>query len=358
LLQRLCRDRASRCKAEIDPQNHFEFERVTRGAIRVSICFMGRILVTGAAGQIGSELVPALRERYGADRIVASDVRLPRGRFPNRGETFEHVDCTHIREIEAVVRRYDVDSIYHLAALLSAVAEEKPRVAWELNMGGLYRVLEVARSHECAVFLPSSIGAFGPTTPARGTPQVTIQRPTTMYGITKVSSELLCDYYHTRLGLDTRGLRLPGLISYVAPPGGGTTDYAVEIFYDAVRRRRYTGYLRPDTCLDMMYMPDAIRAVIELMEADSERLLHRNAFNLASMSFTPAQLADAIRREMPDFEIDYEIDAVRQAIADSWPDSIDDSAAREQWGWKPEYDLESMTSDMLSKLSARLRPEG
>ena len=313
---------------------------------------MRRILVTGAFGQIGSELVPALRERYGEDRVVASDLRLP----PAGADAplFEHVDCTHIREIESVVRRYEIDTVFHLAALLSAVAEEKPRVAWEVNMGGLYRVLEVARSHGCAVFLPSSIGAFGPTTPAVGTPQDTIQRPTTMYGVTKVSSELLCDYYHQRFGLDTRGLRLPGLVSYVAPPGGGTTDYAVEIFHQALRYRHYTCFLRADTRLDMMYMPDAIRAMIELMEADPAGLRHRNAFNVTAMSFTPGELADEIRRHLPDFAIDYEVDPLRQAIADSWPDSIDDRAAREEWSWKPRYGLEEMTRDMLEKLGARL----
>jgi len=315
-----------------------------------------RILVTGAAGQIGSELVPALRDRYGADRVVASDVRLPPPEALASGEPFEHVDCTHIREIEHAVRQHDVGAIYHLAALLSAVAEERPRVAWEINMGGLYRVLEVARHHRCAVFLPSSIVAFGPSTPSRDTPQDTIQRPTTMYGITKVASELLCDYYHQRFGIDARGLRLPGLVSYVARPGGGTTDYAVEIFYQAVRRQPYTCFLRPDTCLDMMYMPDAIRAMIELMEADPEGLHHRNAFNVTAMSFTPERLAQEIRRHVPGFVVDYEIDPVRQAIADSWPDSIDDGAAREEWGWEPRYDLASMTADMLEQLASRPRP--
>lgn len=317
---------------------------------------MQRILVTGAAGQIGSGLVPALRERYGNDRVVASDVRLPQAGESSDGLPFAHVDCTHIREIDQVVQRYDVGSIYHLAALLSAVAEEKPRVAWEVNMGGLYRVLEVACAHDCAVFMPSSIGAFGPSTPRTRAPQDTIQRPNTMYGVTKVSGELLCDYYHSRFGLDTHGLRLPGLISHVAPPGGGTTDYAVEIFNEALRHRHYTCFLRADTCLDMMYMPDAIRAMIELMETDPARLVHRNAFNVSAMSFTPAQLAEEIRRVLPDFAIDYDIDPIRQAIADSWPDSIDDTAAREEWGWQPAYDMASMTRDMLEKLGARLRP--
>jgi nucleoside-diphosphate-sugar epimerase len=314
-----------------------------------------RILVTGAAGQIGSELVPALRERYGVDRVVATDIRMRRGEPATPAEPFEYVDCVHIRQIGEVVRRYEVGTIYHLAALLSAVAEDKPRVAWDVNMGGLYRVLEVARQQRCAVFFPSSIGAFGPGAPRQDTPQDTIQRPTTVYGITKVSSELLCDYYAARFGLDTRGLRLPGLVSHVAPPGGGTTDYAVEIFHQAIRYRHYTCFLRGDTCLDMMYMPDAIRAMIELMEADPARLVHRNAFNVAAMSFTPDRLAAEIRKHVPDFAIDYDVDPVRQAIADSWPDAVDDRAAREEWGWSPGWDLASMTGDMLARLRARLR---
>jgi len=313
-----------------------------------------RILVTGALGQIGSELVPALRDRFDADGVVASDVRMAPAAIATAEGPFEYVDCVHIRQIDEVVRRFGIDTIYHLAALLSAVAEEKPRVAWDVNMGGLYRVLEVARQHRCAVFLPSSIGAFGPTTPRQGTPQETIQRPTTMYGITKVASELLCDYYAERFGIDTRGLRLPGLVSHVAPPGGGTTDWAVEIFHHAVRHRRYTCFLRADSRLDMMYMPDAVRAMIELMEADPSRLRHRNAFNVTSMSFTPTELAEKIREHVPDFAIDYEVDPLRQSIADSWPDAVDDSAAREEWGWKPQWDMEAMARDMLEQLRRKL----
>jgi nucleoside-diphosphate-sugar epimerase len=234
------------------------------------------------------------------------------------------------------------------------VAEDKPQVAWTLNMGGLYNVLEVARQYRCAVFFPSSIGAFGPSTPRDATPQDTIQRPVTMYGVTKVAGELLCDYYATRFAVDARGLRLPGLISYVALPGGGTTDYAVEIFYQAVRYRHYTCFLRADTRLDMMYMPDALAGMMQLMEVDRGRLVHRNAFNVTAMSITPEDLAAEIRKHMPDFAIDYEVDPVRQAIADSWPRSIDDGAARSEWGWAPRYDLAALTADMLDKVTEKL----
>jgi nucleoside-diphosphate-sugar epimerase len=317
---------------------------------------MKRVLVTGALGQIGSELVPALRQRCGADNVVASDIRMmPAGSLRGDGQ-FEFVDCTDLKQIQDTVQRHRIDTIYHLAALLSAVAEEKPHVAWSVNMGGLYRVLEVARQNGCAVFMPSSIGAFGPTTPRTGTPQDTIQRPTTMYGVTKVAGELLCDYYHLRFGVDTRGVRYPGLISHVALPGGGTTDYAVEIFYDAIRYRHYTCFLKPETRLDMLYMPDAIKAAIDLMDADPARLLHRNSFNVANMSVTPTRLAGEIRKHIPEFRIDYEVDPVRQAIADSWPSSIDDSAARAEWDWSPVYDFEAMTKDMLEKLSEKIKP--
>jgi nucleoside-diphosphate-sugar epimerase len=313
-----------------------------------------RILVTGALGQIGSELVPALRELHGADHVIASDIRMPAGTVGEDGP-FEYVDCTERRLIEEAVRKHKVDTIYHLASLLSATAEEKPHVAWDVNMGGLYRLLEVARENRCAVFFPSSIGAFGPSTPPDRTPQDTIQRPTTMYGVTKVAGELLCDYYQRRFGVDTRGLRYPGLISYVAPPGGGTTDYAVEIFYEAIRNKRYTCFLGPDTCLDMMYMPDAVKAAIDLMNADPARLIHRNAFNVTAVNFTPEQLAAEICKHIPEFTIRYEVDPVRQGIADSWPNSLDDSAAREEWDWQPEYDLPSMTRDMLENLRVKLK---
>lgn len=314
---------------------------------------MKKILVTGASGQIGTELVAALKARHGNGQVVASDIKVPTDRKLHSGP-FEFLDCTKMRQVEEIVRRHQIDCIYHLAAMLSAVGEEKPQAAWDLNMGGLYRVLEVARQYDCQLFFPSSIGAFGPSTPHMQTPQDTIQRPNTIYGITKVAGELLCDYYAQRFGLDTRGVRLPGIISHVALPGGGTTDYAVEIFYEAIRYGHYTCFLRPNTRLDMMYMPDALRAMMMLMDADPSKLVHRNAFNVAAMSFTPEELAERIRAHIPGFVIDYEIDPVRQAIAESWPESMDDKAARSEWGWSPEYDLAGMTTDMIEKLRPRL----
>jgi len=315
---------------------------------------MKRILVTGALGQIGSELVPALRESYGNENVVASDVRVPR--LDREDALFERVDCTHQGQIESAVRRRGIDTIFHLAALLSATSEDRPQVAWDVNMGGVYRVLEVARDNGCAVFVPSSIAAFGPGSPRDGTPQDTVQRPTTIYGVTKVAGELLCDYYHRRFGVDTRGVRYPGLISHTAPPGGGTTDYAVDIFHHAVREGRYTCFLAADTRLDMMYMPDAVRAAAELMEADPGRLVHRNAFNVTAMQLTPARLAEEIRRHLPRFAIDYDVDPVREGIARSWPRRMDDSAARREWGWQPRYDLAAMTADMIEHIAARVGP--
>jgi nucleoside-diphosphate-sugar epimerase len=315
---------------------------------------MGRILVTGALGQIGTALVPTLRALHGTENVVASDIRI--GPEMSLDHPFEHLVVCVGHQLAEIVRRHEIDTIYHLAALLSAVAEERPQAAWSLNMGGLYQVLEGARQFGCRVFTPSSIAAFGPSTPTENTPQDTVQRPTSIYGVTKVAGELLADYYANRFGVDTRGLRLPGLISHESKPGGGTTDYAVEIFYQAIRYRHYACFLGPDTRIDMMYMPDAIRAMIELMQAAPGRLEHRNAFNVAAMNFTPDGLAAVIRAHIPEFQIEYEIDPVRQKIAESWPVSVDDSAAREEWGWQPQYDIESMAADMLEKLGRRLRP--
>lgn len=315
---------------------------------------MNTILVTGSLGQIGSELVVTLRKRLGDSHVIASDIRQPVTEELRDGGPFESLDCLDPHNITRVMQRYNIDTIYHLAAILSAIGETKPNQSWQVNVIGLHNMLEAARQYKCALFFPSSIGAFGDSTPKNGTPQDTIQRPDTMYGVTKVTGELLCDYYHKRFDLDTRGLRFPGLISYETEPGGGTTDYAVEIFSEALKHGQYTCYLREDTSLDMMYMPDAVRAMIEIMEADPSRLIHRNAFNVTAMNFTPAQLADSIRKHLPDFTISYEVDPVRQAIADSWPNYMDDSAARSEWGWKHEYDLDSVTEDMLKQMAERM----
>ena len=307
--------------------------------------------MTGAGGQIGSWLVPRLRELYGESNVLATDVRHLGSEFTEAGP-FQVLDATQPKAVGQAVMRHDADTIYHLAAILSAVGERDPRLAWHVNMTSLEAVLEVARDQECAVFTPSSIGAFGPDTPKDPTPQDTIMRPTTIYGITKVAGELLCDYYHTRFGVDTRGVRFPGLISYGAPPGGGTTDWAVEIFHEAAKRGRYTCFLEADAQLDMMYMPDAVDALIGIMEADPGRLVHRNAFNVTAMQLTPEGLAAHIREHIPGFAIDYAVDPVRQTIADSWPDRIDDSAARAEWDWDPKYDAAAMTADMLEHVGS------
>jgi nucleoside-diphosphate-sugar epimerase len=307
------------------------------------------ILVTGAGGQIGSWLVPKLREVYGASSVLATDIRTPDAGM-SEGGPFQVLDATDARAVGQAVMRHGADVVFHLAAILSAIGERDPRLAWRVNMSSLEAVLEVAREQGCAVFTPSSIGVFGPESPKNPTPQDTVMRPQTVYGITKVAGELLCDYYHRRYGVDTRGVRFPGLISYGAPPGGGTTDWAVDIFHGAVAEGRYTCFLAEGTRLDMMYMPDAIRAAMDVMEADPDRLGHRNAFNVTAMQLAPEDLAAEIRRHLPDFQLDYDVDPVRQTIAESWPDRIDDSAAREEWGWKPEYDAPSMTADMLAHL--------
>ncbi len=310
---------------------------------------MKRILVTGAGGQIGSWLVPKLRELYGDTRVMATDVRHLGAEITEAGP-FQLLDATDARAVGQAVMRHGADTVFHLAAILSAVGERDPRLAWHVNMSSLEAVLEVAREQRCAVFTPSSIGVFGPDTPKNPTPQDTVMRPATIYGITKVAGELLCDYYHSRFGVDTRGVRFPGLISYGTAPGGGTTDWAVDIFYQAVDRGSYTCFLGPDTQLDMMYMPDAIDALVGIMEADASRLVHRNAFNITAMQLTPDRLAKEIRAHLPDFSIDYEVDPVRQAIADSWPDRMDDDAAREEWEWNPSFDVVAMTADMLKHL--------
>lgn len=316
---------------------------------------MKNILIIGATGQIGSELTMELRKRYGNDHVVAGYIHgsEPKGELKESGPS-EVVDVTDGEMIAAAVKKYHIDTIYNLAALLSVVAESKPKLAWKIGIDGLWNVLEVARENACAVFTPSSIGSFGLSTPHVGTPQDTIQRPRTMYGVTKVTTELLSDYYFIKYGVDTRAVRFPGLISNVTLPGGGTTDYAVDIYYAAVRGEKFVCPLKPGTLMDMMYMPDALNGSIKLMEADPSRLIHRNAFNIASMSFAPETIYEAIRREVPGFEMEYQPDPLKQSIADSWPDSMDDSCARQEWDWKPEYDLEAMTRDMLAKLRARL----
>jgi len=310
---------------------------------------LNRILVTGAGGQIGSWLVPRLRELYGDAAVLATDIRTVGTEIADGGP-FQVLDATDVRAVGQAVMRFQPHAIYHLAAILSAVGERDPRLAWHVNMTGLEAVLEVAREQKSAVFTPSSIGVFGPESPKDPTPQDTVMRPRTVYGITKVAGELLCDYYARRYGVDTRGVRYPGLISYGAPPGGGTTDWAVDIFHKAVSSGSYTCFLAEGTRLDMMYMPDAIRAAIEIMEADPDKLLHRNAFNVTAMQLAPETLAAEIRKHLPAFRLDHDVDPVRQAIAESWPDRIDDGAARREWGWKPEYDMAAMTADMLSHI--------
>ncbi|ETI70267.1 L-threonine 3-dehydrogenase [Neobacillus vireti] len=314
---------------------------------------MKRILITGALGQIGSELTLKLRDIYGTDNVIATDIKKNDSEAAESGP-FELVDVTNLNQMVETAKKYKVDTVMHLAALLSATAEAKPVFAWNLNMGGLLNGLETARELNAQFFTPSSIGAFGPSTPKDNTPQDTIMRPSTMYGVNKVAGELLADYYHQKYAVDTRGLRFPGLISYVALPGGGTTDYAVEIYYEAVKNGQYTSYIDKGTYMDMMYMPDALNAIIDLMEADSAKLIHRNSFNVTAMSFDPEEIASSIAKYVPGFEISYNVDPARQKIADSWPNSIDATAAKEEWGFKFEYDLDRMTKEMLEKLRQKL----
>lgn len=316
---------------------------------------MKNILVIGSTGQIGSELTRELRKQYGNSHVVAGYIigAEPTGELKESGPSAV-ADVTNAELIAKVVKDYQIDTIYNLAALLSVVAESKPRLAWKIGIDGLWNILEVARENHCAVFTPSSIGSFGPTTPHDMTPQDTIQRPQTIYGVSKVTTELLSDYYFHKYGVDTRAVRFPGVISYVTPPGGGTTDYAVDIYYNAVRGDRFVCPIKAGTKMDMIYMPDTLKAAIMLMEANPDKLIHRNAFNIASMSFDPEEIYAAIKEQKPEFEMVYDVDPLKQSIAESWPDRMDDSCARAEWGWNPTYDLESMTKDMLEKLTIKL----
>ena len=311
---------------------------------------MPRILVTGAGGQLGTELVAALRDRFGPEAVLATDLRDPEEWSSSVGPA-QAVDCLDREALSQAASSHNTTVVYHLAAILSAAGEARPELAYQVNLGGLMNVLGIAKDQGLKVFVPSSIAVFGPGTPPDPAPQDTIMRPTSMYGITKVAGELLADFYHKRFGVDVRGVRYPGLISYTAPPGGGTTDYAVEIFHEAVRHGRYTCFLEPDTRMDMMYMPDALDAALGVMDADPEGLVHRNAYNVTAMQFTPAEIAEEIKKHIPGFEIEYDPDPVRQAIADSWPDRLDDQAARDEWGWEHQYDLARMVKDMLENLS-------
>lgn len=315
---------------------------------------MKKILVTGAMGQIGSELVEKLRGEYGADNVIGTDLK----ESDESTGPYEVVDVRNAEDLFEVCNKYEVDTIMHLAALLSVKAETMPKKAWDVNMGGLMNALEVARELDLQFFTPSSIGSFGPSTPKNMTPQETIQRPTTMYGVNKVAGELLCDYYYDRFGVDTRGVRFPGLISHVAPPGGGTTDYAVEIYHEAVKQKAYTSCIEKGTYMDMMYMPDALNAIMKLMEADPDKLTHRNAFNISSISAAPEDFAASIQKCIPAFELSYDVDPSKQKIAESWPDAIDSSQAAAEWGFRASYDLDRMTKEMLEELMKRYQTLG
>ncbi|NCC18278.1 MAG: NAD-dependent epimerase/dehydratase family protein [Bacteroidia bacterium] len=315
---------------------------------------MNKILVLGSGGQIGSELTMRLREVYGGANVVATDIKLPLRDEIMQSGPVEQCDATKGEEIDTIVKKYKIDTIYNLVAILSATAEKNPMLGWNIGMGALLNCLEVSKENNCAIFTPSSIGAFGASTPLNGTPQDTIQRPNTIYGVTKVAGELLGDYYYARFGVDARSVRYPGLISNVTLPGGGTTDYAVEIYYAAVKGETFYCPLNQNTQLDMMYMPDALDAAINIMEADPTKLIHRNSFNVTAMHFNPEEIYKEIQKHIPAFKMEYKLDEVRQKIADSWPNWMDDTCAREEWGFKPKFNLESMTVDMIDKLKKKL----
>lgn len=314
---------------------------------------MKRVLITGALGQIGTELTVKLREIYGEENVLPTDLRIPEwGKM--KDTPFEILDVTDSEAVMEMTKKFKPDTIIHLAALLSAVAEKNPKRAWDINMGGLMNTLEAAREVGAQYFTPSSIGSFGPSTPKDNTPQETIQRPSTMYGVNKVAGELLLDYYYERFGVDTRSVRFPGLISYEQEPGGGTTDYACEIYFEALKNGTYTSFIDKGTYMDMMYIDDAINCIIDLLEADPEKLSVRNAFNVSAMSVDPEMVAESIKKHIPEFELKYDVDPMRQAIAESWPNSLDCDEAKEQWNFKCEYDLDKMTEKMLSGIREKM----
>ncbi len=314
---------------------------------------MRKILVIGSAGQLGSEIVPELRKKYGKENVIASDIKIPSNENKNNSTPFIHLDILNKESLSKYIKDFNINTIFNMASILSASGEKTPLKAWDVNLNGLLNVLEISKEHNIdEIIWPSSIAAFGPTTPHKNTPNETILSPTTMYGVTKVTGELLAKYYYKNYSLDTRSMRLPGIISSKTYPEGGTTDYAVEIFYGAIREKKYTSFLKEDTVLPMMYINDCIKCMIDLLEADPIKL-KRRVYNVTSISFSVGKLAAEIKKHIPEFKIEYKPD-FRQEIADSWPKTIDDSLARQEWGWNPQYDLEMMTKDMIEKLSKRL----